>query len=157
MDVWAGHSKTEITFVTDYMAVSGYIPGRFLDILRNAGITHVLNLTPMRTPSDIIDALQVMHIKTRDKSTYDMHKHFDSACAFIDSCRNVNGRILVHCAGGISRSTTICIAYLINAEKMSFALAFEMVKKHRRCTNPNQGFCEQLLMYERKQLFIEML
>ena len=41
--------------------------------------------------------------------------------------------------GGVSRSTTIVIAYLIG-KGMNFNEAFETVKKARPCTSPNEGF-----------------
>lgn len=55
-----------------------------------------------------------------------------------------NGRILVHCNAGVSRSASICIAYLMFQLKMNFDAAFLLVKSKRECIRPNDGFLKQL-------------
>lgn len=51
---------------------------------------------------------------------------------------------LVHCNAGVSRSATVCIAYLIKIEGMTFTMAYELVKAKRECIRPNDGFLKQL-------------
>lgn len=55
-----------------------------------------------------------------------------------------NGRILIHCNAGVSRSASVCIAYLMLHRKMNFAAAFCLVKSKRECIRPNDGFLKQL-------------
>lgn len=55
-----------------------------------------------------------------------------------------NGTILIHCNAGVSRSASICIAYLILEKNMSFDAAFALVKSKRECIQPNPGFLQQL-------------
>lgn len=55
-----------------------------------------------------------------------------------------NGRVLVHCNAGVSRSSSVCIAYLLLEQKMSFDAAFVLVKSKRECIRPNDGFLKQL-------------
>lgn len=55
--------------------------------------------------------------------------------------------MLVHCAGGVSRSASICIAYLMQSKRMSFQDAYLAVKKKRKCVKPNQNFVKQLKSY----------
>lgn len=55
--------------------------------------------------------------------------------------------VLVHCKGGISRSTSLVMGYLIKCG-LSFNDAFDHVKKCRPIINPNQGFIDQLRCYE---------
>lgn len=59
-----------------------------------------------------------------------------------------SGGILVHCQGGISRSASAVIAYLMYKEKMSYQQAYDTVKKARSRIEPNDGFKEQLRAYE---------
>lgn len=42
----------------------------------------------------------------------------------------------------------VLIAYLMKSQKMSFNKAFEFVKKQRPVVCPNQGFRNQLRLYE---------
>lgn len=62
----------------------------------------------------------------------------------IHSVYKRNGRILVHCNAGVSRSSTVCIAYLMFHRKMHFSEAFKLVKSKRECIRPNDGFLNQL-------------
>lgn len=65
-----------------------------------------------------------------------------------DSVKNSKGRVLVHCQAGISRSATICIAYLISRHRLRLDEAYEYVKKRRSVISPNFNFMGQLLNWE---------
>lgn len=70
-------------------------------------------------------------------------------CDFIsDSVKNSKGRVLVHCQAGISRSATICLAYLISRHRLRLDEAYEYVKKRRSVISPNFNFMGQLLTWE---------
>lgn len=62
----------------------------------------------------------------------------------IKDVHNRNGRILIHCNAGVSRSSTVCIAYLMLCRNMNFDSAFALVKSKRECIRPNDGFQIQL-------------
>ena len=51
--------------------------------------------------------------------------------------RNKNMNVLVHCAGGVSRSASICIAYFMTAHKLPYKNSYIHVKKGRKCIKPN--------------------
>lgn len=53
------------------------------------------------------------------------------------------GRVLVHCARGISCSATVALAYLMIRERLSLVVALELVCQRRNIL-PNAGFLEQL-------------
>jgi len=55
--------------------------------------------------------------------------------------------VFVHCQGGISRSATIVIAYLMYKNNMTVNEASNYVKEHRPCICPNPNFMEQLEQY----------
>ena len=65
-----------------------------------------------------------------------------------DSVKESGGRILVHCQAGISRSATICLAYLIHARRVRLDEAFDFVKRRRQVISPNLAFMGQLLQFE---------
>ncbi|CAG5124219.1 unnamed protein product, partial [Candidula unifasciata] len=62
------------------------------------------------------------------------------------------GKTLVHCLAGVSRSATICIAYLVKYQHMTLEEAYKHVKKRRPVIHPNPGFWRQLIDYERRLL-----
>lgn len=61
---------------------------------------------------------------------------------------NAGGKILVHCRAGISRSATICIAYLIKTKRIRMEEAYDYVKSKRCLISPNFNFMAQLLAFE---------
>ena len=69
-------------------------------------------------------------------------------CLISDSVKNSKGRVLVHCQAGISRSATICLAYLISRYRLRLDEAYEYVKKRRSVISPNFNFMGQLLNWE---------
>lgn len=63
--------------------------------------------------------------------------------------------MLVHCQGGVSRSPTVVIAYLMHLKKLSLTEAYQFVKDKRTCIAPNLNFMGQLLQMEMKSRGIE--
>ena len=61
---------------------------------------------------------------------------------------NKGGIVLVNCAAGISRSSTIVIAYIMKYYKADLKKTFLFVKKKRNQICPNKRFMECLLDYE---------
>ena len=66
-----------------------------------------------------------------------------------DSVLENNGKVLVHCHAGISRSATICIAYLMFKNNVSLEKAFDHVRSRRGVTSPNLNFMQQLQEFEK--------
>jgi dual specificity phosphatase 12 len=56
--------------------------------------------------------------------------------------------VLVHCMQGASRSVTIVTAYLIKYHNMKSEEALAFMKSKRSCVNPNQGYRDQLKIFE---------
>lgn len=53
------------------------------------------------------------------------------------------GKVLVHCARGISRSATLALAFLMIKERLTLVEALAAVRRHRNIL-PNVGFLKQL-------------
>lgn len=67
---------------------------------------------------------------------------------FIDNAMNDRKRILVHCAAGVSRSSTVVIAWLMKTYNMDRDQAYLMVKQSRNIVRPNDGFMQALQSYQ---------
>ncbi|ROW01008.1 hypothetical protein VSDG_02748 [Cytospora chrysosperma] len=59
-----------------------------------------------------------------------------------------SGRVLIHCTQGISRSATIVAAYLMWRKRESAARILTFIKNKRPNINPNEGFLDQLLVWQ---------
>ena len=62
----------------------------------------------------------------------------------IDSYLTHNQRVVVNCFAGVSRSTTIVVAYIIYKYKLTLLEALQFVRSKRNIINPNPGFIQQL-------------
>jgi protein-tyrosine phosphatase len=60
------------------------------------------------------------------------------------------GGVLVHCMMGISRSSSVCIAWLMSRKAMSYDDAYKLMKAKRPIVCPNSGFAAQLKMWEKQ-------
>uniref|UniRef100_A0A8C6SRQ9 Dual specificity protein phosphatase n=1 Tax=Neogobius melanostomus TaxID=47308 RepID=A0A8C6SRQ9_9GOBI len=87
-----------------------------------------------------------------DNHKEDISRWFLDAIEFIDSVRDSSGRVLVHCQAGISRSATICLAYLMKRKRVRLDEAFEFVRRRRSIISPNFSFMGQLLQFESQLL-----
>eukprot|EP00826_Nyctotherus_ovalis_P048353 TRINITY_DN5681_c0_g1_i1.p1 TRINITY_DN5681_c0_g1~~TRINITY_DN5681_c0_g1_i1.p1 ORF type:complete len:115 (-),score=6.30 TRINITY_DN5681_c0_g1_i1:44-388(-) len=74
--------------------------------------------------------------------------HFDPAADFIRSVIEAGKGVLVRCSAGVSRSTSVVIAYLMKWEKLKYDEAFRLVQSKRQIVDPNPSFVKQLKQYE---------
>ncbi|KFQ13245.1 Dual specificity protein phosphatase 15, partial [Leptosomus discolor] len=71
-------------------------------------------------------------------------RHFKECISFIHQCRLHGGNCLVHCLAGISRSTTVVVAYVMAVTELSCQEVLEAIRTVRPVANPNPGFKQQL-------------
>ncbi|XP_062514266.1 dual specificity protein phosphatase 1-A-like [Corticium candelabrum] len=93
-------------------------------------------------------AVQYCQIPVEDTLEQDLSTHFKTAADFIHKAVSNNGRVLVHCERGCSRSATFVISYLISMKGMSVAEAVEHVRQCRSVIAPNASFMLQLHNFE---------
>ena len=134
------------------------IPGLFigsqdaasnLNALAEHKITHILNAGgAIRTK---LDHITYKCLPIYDTPEFDIKSTFVEAIMFVKDGLQ-NGSILVHCNAGISRSSTIVIAYIMKERGESLQSALELVKTARPIAKPNPGFMKQLRLFE-KELF----
>lgn len=117
-------------------------------LLKNHGITHVLNVAsgiPCFFPTEF----EYKMLEILDLPEFRLESVFDACFQFIDAAIRHDGKVLIHCNAGISRSVAIIIAFLMRSEGMTYVEAFQMVKCKRSAIRPNPGFVQQLLEFER--------
>jgi len=70
--------------------------------------------------------------------------HINPCVDFIHKGLEDNQKVLVHCQQGVSRSSSIIIAYLIKKKGMSFREAYLLTKSKRKIIKPNPTFFKEL-------------
>ncbi|XP_070808365.1 dual specificity protein phosphatase 26 [Pituophis catenifer annectens] len=116
--------------------------------LAQLNITHILNAShsKWRGGADYYEGTGICYlgIEAHDSPTFDMSPYFQPAADFIHKALSKSGgRILVHCAVGVSRSATLVLAYLMIYHRLTLVEAIKTVKDHRGII-PNRGFLRQL-------------
>ncbi|CAI2383030.1 unnamed protein product [Moneuplotes crassus] len=119
------------------------------EILEENGITDILTMGNDMEPQ-FPGRFQYKVCELHDIDTEDIHQFFHEGIDFIQQALDQGGTVLVHCAGGISRSSTMICAYLMKTNSWTFSQALEFVKT-KRFVCPNYGFRKQLLKFEAEE------
>jgi len=114
--------------------------------LKELGITHVISVLAGFNPPFPED-FKYLVLNALDTQNTDMSKNFKSANDFIDDAIENNGKVLIHCMAGRSRSVTILSAYIINRYGFPVEKTLDFIKNKRNIIEPNVGFKNQLIKY----------
>jgi protein-tyrosine phosphatase len=133
-----------------------------IENLKRLKITHVLNMAQELdlNPDEYMNEHQIklVNIQAKDARTYNIRSDFDKAFYFIDSAlQEQNGRIVINCARGISRSATIVIAYMMFRFNMSLSEAHNIVSRLRPHVRPNSNFRRQLEQFEHELAYLKYM
>lgn len=124
---------------------------RNIAYLRNSGITHVVNTAQGHRFAQVDTdeqyyspfGIKFLGLKLMDTPETKISPYFNECADFIDDALKNNGKVLVHCFMGISRSSTIVLAYLMLRKNLSAEESLRSVRQHRDIS-PNNGFLQQL-------------
>ncbi|KAG5189121.1 MAP kinase phosphatase with leucine-rich repeats protein 1-like protein [Tribonema minus] len=115
------------------------------DGLAQRGITHVLNASGL--PATFPRAFTYFNVDIRDREDAAILGALGATAVFIDAGVEKGG-VLVHCAGGRSRSAAIIAGYLMAKHAYTFDRALEALRVVRPVVAINKGFEQQLRAFE---------
>ncbi|XP_028269171.1 dual specificity protein phosphatase 18 [Parambassis ranga] len=112
-------------------------------------ITCIVNVSE-RGSSCPPPGVEYIHIPVSDRPGSPLSDYFDEVADKIERTAERGGRTLVHCNAGVSRSSTLCMAYLMKHSGLTLQEAHTWLKTCRPVVRPNLGFWKQLIEYEMK-------
>lgn len=120
------------------------------DNIRKYGIDCVITVCKEAKRLDFGPNVEIVRLNIVDSKSESLIEHFDAIADKIRDVKSSESKCLVHCVGGVSRSPTMIMAYLMKHERMSLRDAFCLVRSKRKYAKPNVGFWHQLIDYERR-------
>lgn len=140
----------ECSRIVEHIYLGSDAVARNRDTLRENGITHVLNCVGFVCPEYFPKELSYKTLWLQDSPSEDITSVLYDVFDYFEEVHEQGGRVFVHCCQGVSRSTSLVIAYLMWRDGRSFEDAFQDVKAARGVTNPNMGFACQLLQCQKR-------
>uniref|UniRef100_A0A7M4FVY2 Dual specificity protein phosphatase n=1 Tax=Crocodylus porosus TaxID=8502 RepID=A0A7M4FVY2_CROPO len=149
--LWAHKPSTgHVNEVWPNLFVGDVYTARDKDQLQQMGISNIVNAAAGRfhinTGAKFYRDLPVDYygVEADDDPNFDLSIYFYPVARYIRAAlKSPRGKVLVHCAMGISRSATLVLAFLMICESLSLVDAIQTVREHRAIC-PNSGFLRQL-------------
>ncbi|PNJ69633.1 dual specificity protein phosphatase 21 [Pongo abelii] len=118
-------------------------------LLSSNRITAIVNAS-VEVVNVFFEGIQYIKVPVTDARDSRLYDFFDPIADLIHTIDMRQGRTLLHCVAGVSRSASLCLAYLMKYHSMSLLDAHTWIKSRRPIIRPNNGFWEQLINYEFK-------
>lgn len=119
------------------------------ETLKRYGITHIIGLSKAMRPRFPNDFVYMSIEDLEDNSFNNISRYFGPTSNFIQTAKAQNGKVLVHCWQGQSRSVSIIVAHLIKADRLRYQEAIQLVRKTRKQADPIHHFVQELKQYEK--------
>lgn len=147
-DKTMGHLEHE---ELDWIWIGDAEDARDAAALRKHNVKYILNCTPPRNNGGVTNFherdpyFSYCRLSMGDNATEHLASRLEEAWAFLERVRiREDGGVLVHCQQGVSRSSSMIIAYLMKYYRYYFEDALALVKINRKQACPNEGFTQQL-------------
>ncbi|CAF1597814.1 unnamed protein product [Adineta steineri] len=138
--------------------MSEIIPGLYLGNSHDAENINLLKQNNIQTIINISTSIpcyfenekcfDYQQLPCHDSSSQNILQYFETTFEYMDEKLSSNKNILVHCQGGVSRSPSFIIGYLMKYHSKTFDEAHQLVKSKRNIVNPNLNFLGQLIQYQ---------
>ncbi|KAM3722014.1 Dual specificity protein phosphatase [Dirofilaria immitis] len=141
---------------SEYAKMTEIIPGLFIcgvsslnpSSISHYGITHIINATNEVPNLKSLINIQRTKLWIDDTPETNIYPHLEQQSDLIRAIIADGGKVLVHCVAGVSRSASICLAYLTKYHCRTLRDAYHLMAKKRPLVRPNIGFWRQLISFE---------
>jgi atypical dual specificity phosphatase len=119
--------------------------------LKEANIRYILNVSD-RVRFKRMDGPPVVmyQVPLSDFGDTPLSSVLEECFDVINEAREAKGNVLVHCQGGVNRSPTVVIAFLMHVIGWNLKRAWEHVKEKRPAASPHEKYMQQLIDIERE-------
>ena len=140
------YSKHLSEIIPNFLYLSSYNAAKNKKLIDKNKITNIINCAADFCNNDFSNEpnLNYLSFYLKDHVMENIECIFYECIEYIESVKEKNGRVLIHCIQGISRSVSIVMAYLIYKNKYTYDKAFSLVQSKREISSPNFGFSIQL-------------
>jgi len=142
----------------EFCQISEVLPGLYLGNSRDAEDLNVLRQCQIQTIVNISTSIpchfeneksfEYLRLPCHDSPNQNILQYFETTLEYIHQKLSTNKNILVHCQGGVSRSPSFIIGYLMKYHSKTLDEAYHLVKNKRNIINPNLNFLGQLTQYQ---------
>lgn len=121
----AGYNTPSV-IIDDFLYHGDLKHARNMNLLTDLNIRHIVNVSNFELDHDTHNHFNVLWINLDDDFNTDISQHFEKTNEFLNSCKTNGEKVLVHCEQGISRSSSIVLAYLLRYyfDLISFSIIF---------------------------------
>jgi protein-tyrosine phosphatase len=117
---------------------------RLLSVLPESALSAALPAATVREMDALVESGQLLQrfvpVEDTPETAETLTAAFESCHSWIEAARNCGKAVFVHCAMGISRSTTIVCSHLMRRHGISAETALDRVRENRPIVLPNSGF-----------------
>ncbi|KAG8456204.1 hypothetical protein GDO86_002120 [Hymenochirus boettgeri] len=133
--------------ITDCLYLGNAKSAKNSNLLDAHYITCIVNISLENGKDNSLD-IAYIHVPVSDTPDTCLSKYFEDIADKIHSVKAKGGHTLLHCVAGVSRSPTLCLAYLMKHHGLTLLAAHDWLKRCRPIIRPNIGFWKQLINYE---------
>ena len=149
--------KTPMHLIVDRLFLGNIRAAQDEQLLQSHNVTCIVQCLEDSSLVPAFPFAEYCTVPVSDIDSQNIAAFLPKAVHFIHACRQAGKTVLVHCAAGISRSSTVVVAYLMAAAHMDCDEALAFVRGRRRCASPNPGFWQQLQHLDLAQLRNELV
>jgi len=120
--------------------------------LRTKNINLIVNVTkeiePYSSPETMNGNITVVKIPVFDVPDTNLAKFMKPVARLVYTNKLAGGNTVIHCVLGVSRSVTLCCAYMLFYYTIGLQRILTLIQAKRPIINPNGGFKGQLKAFE---------
>lgn len=144
MDRESDYFLTTFNKIDDNLFLGGVIGASNPTLISRHQITSIVSLLSLNAIVTKHRNINYLELFLDDLPNQNITRVLPEALSFIISELQKGGKVLIHCAAGVSRSASVAVAYFMLSYNLDYSSALAKVRKGRKCACPNPGFERQL-------------